>query len=191
MENNIIKEIKSDGVIIVKINIRYPVSGNDIIDRYILRIVNALERFAEKKLFMRALREKEETKNFVPLSLVATYKSVMKNENFFSFWFDVFVWESGSVRRVKRIPLNFDQRASSIIFPLEKYHRRELMGVLDVSVSKICASGHFYADCTKLARKYFKKTNAVITPKGIFATYDSGILAPHERGAVNIFLFRT
>ena len=84
----------------------------------------------------------------------------------------------------------FDKHTSNLIFPLEKCHRREMMGRLEASLSKMNVSSVFYVDSIKRARKYFKKNNAVIAPDGIYITYNSGILAPHKVGAMKIFLIR-
>ena len=168
---------------LVRVNIKYPLSGDEKIDAYIARIANALERFAAKKIVAR--RQRSENKE--PFSVVATYEVTLDSESFFCLYFDVFVWQGEGKSEIKRIPLNFDKHTSSIIFPLEKCHRRELVGRLQASLSKINMST-LYADSVKRARKYFKKTNAVIAPDGIYITYNSGILAPHKMGAMKVFL---
>lgn len=190
MENSIIETVERDGGIPVRVNIKYPLSGNGKIDAYIAKTADTLYGFAYKKLSVRD-NENGDIKNAEASSLVMSYKVTIDNENFFSFYFDIFVYENGVKSGVKRIPLNFDRRVSDIFFPLKKCRRRELMSALELSLSKIGVSGIYYADFKKRAKKYFKKSNAVLTPKGIYATFDSGILQSHERGATNVFLINS
>ncbi len=184
----VIKDLVLQGNTLVKINIRYPFSGNEKIDAYITSMVKNLESFGEKKLLPRAQEIYKTSEKFSPFSLVVSYKISIDSENFFSFCFDVFVWQNSQKSRVRRIPLNFDKRTSTIFFPLEKQRKCELLSALEIAAKKTCVSGAFYADAVKIAKKHFKKTNALLTPRGICITYDGGILAPEERGAVNIFI---
>lgn len=187
MDNSIIETVSCDGKIPIRINIKYPLSGDAKIDGYIVKTAEKLRGFAYKTLSARNAAELAAT-NIEASSLVVSYKVTLDNERFFSFYFDVFVYENGIKSGVKRIPLNFERHGSDIFFPLKKYRRRELIGALELSLSKMCVSGIYYGDFLKRAKKYFKKNNAILTPKGIYATFDSGILCPHERGAVNVFL---
>lgn len=189
MDNScIVESILQDDIATVRINIKYPLSGNKKIDENIKKTAEALRQFAHKGLAPRAAQERERNGEFEPFSLVASYRVTLDNESFFSFYFDLFVYENGRKSMVKRIPLNFDRRSSDIFFPLKNYRRRELNGALELSLTKIGATAACYADFQKRARKKFDKSNVIMTPNGIYATFDSGILCPHERGAMNVFL---
>lgn len=184
--NAVLKVLPSQQEPLVRVNIKYPLSGNEKIDAYIKRIVNALEKFAQTRLVPRCRKGGGKE----PFSMVTTYYITLDTDSFFCFYFDTFVWQGEGKSEIKRVPLNFDKLTSNLIFPLEKCHKRELMGRLETSLSKINVSSIFYADNIKRARKYFKKTNAVIASDGIYVTYNSGILAPHKAGAMKIFLIR-
>ena len=161
---------------LVRVNIRYPVTDNERINRYIYGIVNAMQSFAAGRLASQASKENEN----VPFSLVATCKSVNESEDIFSFWFDVFVCRGGEKSRIRRIPLNFDRKKGCVIFPSDIYPRC----VPRVPSDAASFGGRMYADCEKAAIKHYKRKNTVIAPNGIYATYDSGILAPHSVGAL-------
>ncbi len=189
MGNNcILESILRDGIVTVRINIKYPISGDKKIDGYIKKTAEALRRFAYKKLAARAAKAHEQNGEFEPFSLVVSCKVTLDNESFFAFYFDLFVYENGRKSAVKRIPFNFDRRNSDIFFPLKNHRRRELNGALELSLTKIGAADGCYADFQRRARKKFDKSNVIMTPDGIYATFDSGILCPHERGAMNVLL---
>ncbi|MBE6687747.1 MAG: hypothetical protein E7588_00550 [Ruminococcaceae bacterium] len=174
---------------LVHVNIKYPLSGDEKIDKYIVNIVSGLEKFARKKLVKRAKKFYGNLQSAQPFSLVATFRVTLDNEKLFCFYLDAFVWQGSGRSVVKRIPLNFDRTVSSLIFPLEKRKRRELTGNLRVALSTMVYDKAYYSDCHKRALRYLRKNNAVISRDGIYLTYNSGILAPHDRGAVSILLF--
>ena len=185
----IIKDLVSEEWVLVKVNIKYPQCGNEKINKYICDMANALYRFAEKKLLPKALKTDLRDESSEPFSLVATYKTAMQSEKFFSFYFDVFIYQSGKRSEVRRIPLNFDTEHSVMVFPLEKTKKRNIFTHLDASLESRILNESYYSDAVKRAHKFFRKTNALMCPDGIYMTYDSGIVAPHERGAVSVFLF--
>jgi len=181
--HQITKSLASEEWELVKVNIRYPQYSNERIDKYISDIAGSFLKFAEKKLLPKAVRENSE-----PYSLVVIYKIVTANEKYFSFYFDMFVSHKGEKGEVKRIPLNFDVENSTLIFPLEKTKKRVVFPLLERAAEKLSYTAPLYSDFDKRAKKYFKKNNALLSTDGIYVTYDSGILMPHDKGAVNLFV---
>lgn len=188
MENILTRTLKFDGRDIVRVSITYPKAEDEKIDNYISGIVKGLERFCEKKLFNQAKKAFMASDFFSPFSLVARYKTELDSKNFFTFFIDVFVCRDGERGQIKRIPLNFDRRTSGIIFPLENIPRKQINQMLNISLSKMQGREKCYSDYMKRAYRHFRKTNALLSSKGIFATFNSGILACHERGAMNVWV---
>ncbi|MBQ9940082.1 MAG: hypothetical protein IJO74_00885 [Clostridia bacterium] len=183
------KDLISDEFCFVKINIKYPQCENKKIDDYIEKIVLSLEKFSVKRLLNSAIKKYTNEKDFIPYSLVVSYKTTLTKRNIFSFYFDIFVCRDKEEREIKRVPLNFDIQKSELIFPLEKIKKGKILAALDTSVKLSSSKKRFFSDASKRARKYFKKTNALLTESGIYITYDSGILAPHEAGPQNLLCF--
>lgn len=182
----ITKSLASEEWELVRVNIRYPQCGNEKIDGYISEMAEAFLSFAQKKLLPKALKE-----NADPYSLVVVYKVTMCKGRYFSFYFDLFVSQSGNKGEVKRIPLNFDTERSTVVFPLEKVKKRTLMPLILKSAEELSVTMPLYSDFEKRVKKYFKKSHAFIMPEGICITYDSGTLMPHEKGAVSLFVLKT